>query len=108
MYCEECGEKITNESSFCEHCGAAINIGADVNVPPPNDPNAHIEYVGFNKPDNGKTKIGNYRIRNIILGIILVIIILAINHCTNIEGQKNNQKQSSPINTEQVIENKEE
>lgn len=65
MYCEKCGSEITDNSKFCERCGAAINV-AEID-----------ESVEKSAADNNKQlKAPKGKKGKIIIGVTIAIIVI--------------------------------
>ena len=43
MFCEQCGQKITDGSLFCEYCGAKIEVQPQVQAQPQVEPQVQVQ-----------------------------------------------------------------
>jgi cell division protein FtsL len=70
MFCEKCGNKLTEDSSFCDNCGCNISG----NIPPINMPPVNII------PDNQNEKANkhNRKVLYIVLTVIAILVIIGI------------------------------
>lgn len=76
MFCPECGKELTNDSVFCEYCGARVDDDGETagNVPV----NAANSAPAPAAPTNQKTGSNNKNTLIIIIALILVVAVGAV------------------------------
>ena len=100
MFCDNCGNQMDDNAGFCENCGKAKSVNRVQSNPSlPNDPNKGVKFIGF---DQKVPRRGSNLLRNWILGILLALIIVGLNKCTEMSGQKMYQKDRAPASTSTV------
>ncbi|MCL2013862.1 MAG: zinc ribbon domain-containing protein [Oscillospiraceae bacterium] len=77
MYCAKCGNQLSAEIKFCNHCGAGVQSAE--HSPPENQFNPSVQpayYPGyFNSAKNYVKSAGNFGIASFILSIFSLIFI---------------------------------
>ena len=76
MYCQHCGNKISENAKFCESCGKPINInnGFNTNSKPPQNEVVSITNTLHNQSlRNGRMRRSTY-IANLVLNLIALFI----------------------------------
>jgi len=90
MYCRNCGNEISNSSSFCVHCGKKIKIINQVNPSQPSvnqninqvshlEPEAnYIQPVYSNKPKKGRNGLPSIFLSLMAISVVLMIASIAL------------------------------
>jgi len=101
MFCKNCGNQMGDNAQICESCGTVrgVVIRVESNSFPPNDPDRGVKFIGF---DEKVPQRGSWHLRNWILGILLALIIIGLNKCTEMSGQRMNRQSTAPASADAV------